>query len=310
VNVNQGTIFIVNPVSSSGRTPQRFEKLLPLIQAKFASAKIVHTRHPEHATEITRNELKAGAQMIVAVGGDGTGNEVINGFFENGQAISPNARLAILMSGTGGDFRRSIGIPKDLEAALLQIANGSATAIDVGLVNCKQLDGTFGHRYFLNASSLGLSALTALLVKERLGKQSRLAYLVAAFKALKRSKTQTLHLLYNGEKRTLDDISLLAFANGAFFGGAMHIAPNASITDGLADVISIAKVDLWMMTKNALKLYRGTHLSLKEVTHFQTSRLEVESNAGYDILVEADGEPCGKLPATFEILKGAIQLVR
>jgi YegS/Rv2252/BmrU family lipid kinase len=300
------TVFIVNPSSSSGRTKKRFEKLLPDVRAEFADAQILLTTAPLEATELTRSALRAGAKLIVAVGGDGTLNEVVNGFFEQRQNIASEARLAVLMSGTGGDFRRSIGEPKELKKELFQIKNGKTSAIDVGVVRCRQRDGTTKDRYFLNESSIGLSAYAALLAKENPGKQNRFAYVVGALRALYRSSPQTLDVNANGEKKTLPDVSFLTFANAAYFGGAMHIAPGASLTDGLADVVSVRNVSLMMMLRYARRLYCGTHYSLEQVTHFQTPRLEILGS--YDLLVEADGEPCGRLPASFEILKGAIQL--
>lgn len=307
--MNHRTTFIVNPTSSSGRTKRRFDHLTPLVRELFKDCEVRLTNERAHATELTRQAIREGSELVVAVGGDGTANEVVNGFFENGALISNKVKLAILMSGTGGDLRRSIGMPKDLKAGLTQIKNGSSAAIDVGLVYCRQADGSFEHRYFLNAASLGLSAHTALLVRNEIGKQSRLAYVLAAIKALRHSRPQILHLLVDGEKRTINDVSLLAFANASYFGGAMHIAPHASMIDGLADVICVSNINFFMMAKNIVRLYRGTHLDIKEVTHFRTSRIEVESPA-HVFLVETDGEPCGQLPATFEILKHSIQLQR
>jgi diacylglycerol kinase (ATP) len=301
------TTFIVNPTSSSGRTRERILKLEPEIRTQFPDAEILLTEHPGHATVLCRSAIKSGAEIVIAVGGDGTVNEVTNGFFEEGKPISQETKLGILMSGTGGDFRRSIGIPKDLSEALMQIKKGQVLKIDVGLLRCMSHDGFINERYFVNAASFGLSAMAATLVKDQLGKQSRYAYFVAALRALRRAKPTTLKIVVDGKEHELKDVSLLVFANASYFGGAMHIAPLASLTDGLADVICISNVNLWLMAKYIIRLYRGTHLKLKEVSHFRATRIEIPHH--HEIFVEADGEPQGRLPATFELKKGAISLV-
>lgn len=298
------TVFVVNPTSSSGRTQKRFAKLLPSIRTHFSEARVEYTQTPLHATELTRAALKDGADLLVAVGGDGTVNEVLNGFFENEMPINASARLGILMSGTGGDFRRSIGVPSNLEQALVQVKNGKSSRVDVGVVKATQQDGSQQCRYFLNASSIGLSAMAALLVKEQAVRPGRLEYIVAALRALKRSPPTPVTMTVDNETKTIDDLSLMTFANAAYFGGAMHIAPGASLTDGLADVVCIRKVGFWTMICHGLSLYRGTHLTLKISSHLRAQTLSAEGK----MLVEADGEPCGQLPATFAILPGAIQL--
>ena len=299
--------FIVNPESSSGRTKARFNRLEPEIQEAFPNAEILHTKEPGHGIMLTRAALESGANLVVAVGGDGTANEVANGFFDNRRLVSADAKLGILMSGTGADFRRSIGIPKDLRRALLRIKEGRTINIDVGVLKSQKSDGSLNERYFLNESSLGLSALAASLVKDLPGKQSRLSYVIAALRALRRSKSTTLRVIVDGKEMELKDVSLIAFANAGYFGGAMHIAPEASLTDGLADVVCISNINLWLMIKYVLRIYSGTHLGLREVTHFRASSLVVPNHN--EILVEADGEPQGTLPATFEILKGVLPLV-
>jgi len=301
------TTFIVNPTSSSGRTQGRIRKLEPEIRTHFPSAEILLTERPGHATALSRAAIKSGSEVVIAVGGDGTVNEVANGFFEDGKPLSQNAKLGILMSGTGGDFRRSIGVPKDLSEALLQIKKGKTLQVDIGLLRSYNHDGSINERYFVNAASLGLSAMAATLVKDRLGKQSRFAYFTAALRALRCSKPTTLKILVDGKERELKDASMLVFANASYFGGAMHIAPLADLTDGLADVICVSNVNLWLMAKYIVRLYRGTHLNLKEVSHFRASRIEVPHH--HEIFVEADGEPQGRLPATFELKKSAISIV-
>lgn len=299
--------FIVNPESSSGRTKARFHRIEPEIREAFLDTEILYTDRPGHGIALARTALESGAKLVVAVGGDGTANEVANGFFDNRKLVSPNAKLGILMSGTGADFRRSIGIPKDLRKALKLIKEGRTTNIDVGILKSHKADGSINERYFLNESSLGLSALAASLVKDIPGKQSRFSYVIAALRALRRAKSTTIRVTVDGKEKVLENVSLIAFANAGYFGGAMHIAPEASLTDGLADVICISNINLWLMLKYVVHIYRGTHLGLKEVSHFRASSLVVPNH--HEMLVEADGEPQGTLPATFEILKGALPLI-
>lgn len=299
--------FVVNPESSSGRTKARFHRIEHEIREAFPNTEILYTQRPGHGISLARTAIESGAELVVAVGGDGTANEVANGFFDNRKLVSPSAKLGILMSGTGADFRRSIGIPKDLRRAFARIKEGRTINIDVGVLKSTKPDGSLSERYFLNESSLGLSALAASLVKDLPGKQNRFSYVVAALRALRRTKSTTIRVLVDGKERELKNVSLIAFANAGYFGGAMRIAPEASLTDGLADVVCISNIDLWLMLKYVVHIYRGTHLGLKEVSHFRASSLVVPNH--HELLVEADGEPQGTLPATFEIIKGALPLI-
>ncbi|MDO9126957.1 MAG: diacylglycerol kinase family protein [Parvibaculum sp.] len=160
---------IVNPRSGGGRTgrawrviSETLEKELGPVRAHFTASP--STPHFLPAAELTRKALKDGAQLVIAVGGDGTISEVVNGFFENGVQINPDAHLAILNAGTGGDFRRTFDLPEDAADCVKHIASGKTRRIDIGRLTFVAEDGQETDRYFDNIASFGLSGETVRAV--------------------------------------------------------------------------------------------------------------------------------------------------
>jgi diacylglycerol kinase family enzyme len=160
---------IVNPRSGGGRTgrawrviSETIEKELGPVRAHFTGGPA--TPHYLPAAELTREALRAGAQLVIAVGGDGTIDEVVNGFFENGVAINPEAHLAVLNAGTGGDFRRTFDLPEDAAEGVKRIASGTTRRIDIGKLTFVAQDGQETTRYFNNIASFGLSGETVRAV--------------------------------------------------------------------------------------------------------------------------------------------------
>jgi YegS/Rv2252/BmrU family lipid kinase len=303
------TVFIVNPRSSSGRTARRFEALQPLIATLFPNAGLWHTKERGHATLLAQQALDEGAITVVAVGGDGTLNEVLNGFFEQGRLRKSDAALAVLMSGTGGDFRRSIGWPGDLHDELLRIQQGRRTLVDVGLVQSTSTNGEMQKRYFLNCASVGLTALAAAKVQASPKRKNRWAYFFAGLRALKEFPGETLEATLDDEFFLLQDLSFLTFANAVYFAGGVKVAPQADLSDGYADVCALSHLTLSYALIHAYRAYLGTHLSLKRVRHMRAKKIALQSQGQTPVLVEVDGEPCGRLPARFEICKQALPLI-
>lgn len=301
------TVFIINPRSNSSETSRRIEEIGEAILLQFPDAEILLTKEPGHATELSRNALKESANLVVAVGGDGTANEVMNGFFENGELVNSDAAFSVLVCGTGCDFRRTLEWPKDLNLELDKIKNGKTSFIDVGLVTYSQAEGCTRTRYFLNEASLGLSADVAKKVYDRKGNKNKLAYFIEALRSLRGHHAAAIRLVADGNSSNLQDVTFLVFANGAYFGGGMFIAPRANLADGLGEVVSFARINFWTFISRIHRLYLGSHLSMPQVTHFRAKKLEISGDER--VLVETDGEPCGQLPCTFEILTRKLKLL-
>lgn len=307
---------VVNPRSGGGRTGRGWriiaaalEKELGPVRAHFTASHSTPRFLP--AAELTRRALKDGAQLVIAVGGDGTISEVVNGFFENGAAINPHAHLAVLNTGTGGDFRKTFDMPEDLEGCIARIGAGTTRTIDLGRLTFVNEDGGEATRYFINIASFGLSGAVVRAVN-RAGFSKlfggSFAFLWATLVTALRYRSKPVRLATDtGFDETLN-IGTCAVANGKFFGGGMMIAPNAVPDDGLFDLIVMRDSTFGDMLAGAGSLRDGTHLTHEKITHFQARVLTATPVTAEPVLLDVDGEAPGRLPARFEIIPAAITL--
>ncbi|MGD0783978.1 MAG: diacylglycerol kinase family protein, partial [Candidatus Aminicenantales bacterium] len=150
------TQVIVNPESAKGMTRRRWGHIREGIRHFISEFRYEFTEKPLHAIEIARSAIKDGTELVIGVGGDGTMNEIANGFFDGAALINPAAKLGILPSGTGCDLTRSLNIPKRLKDAMEVITQGPAQIIDVGQVTFRTPDGGTLKRYFLNVADFGI----------------------------------------------------------------------------------------------------------------------------------------------------------
>ena len=305
------TVVIVNPKSQGGRLGKRWPELADTLQRQFPFDD-VHTQRAGHATELVREALRGGAERIVAIGGDGTVNEVVNGFFEDGKPIAPHASFALIPFGTGGDFRRTLGIPVETLDAAKLIAANHVRAIDVGRLDYISTAGAKAVRMFANIASFGVSGVVDRMVNESGKKLGRLRFALATARATWAYKNQRVQLIFDGDAqgRVEATINTVAVANGKFFGGAMKVAPNAELDDGQFDVIAMGDFGFADLVKSGRRLYQGTHLGMAKVTSRRAKLVEAEPVDPKGIVeLDVDGEPLGRLPARFELLPGALKVV-
>ena len=306
------TLAVVNPHSWGDRTGA----IWPSVKAKLSHAvgpvESVFTDAPMAAQRLTRQALKDSMEQIVAVGGDGTINEVVNGFFEDGEPIKPDAVLAVLTSGTGADFRRTFDMPDDLDAQIERIATTEIRAIDLGKLTFINDNGEEEVRFFDNIASFGLSgatdrAVNRLTFGKKFGGQT--AFYWGMLKALLGYKNQPVRIQVDDTFDEVVNVTTAAVCNGRFFGGGMHMAPNAKPNDGLLDVIIVADVGrLELLWKSPL-IYKGRHLDDPKVTVLSGRKITATPADGAgEVLLDVDGEAPGRLPATFEIVPNAIYL--
>lgn len=302
--------FIINPASSFGQTKKKLHKLVEEIKYYDQEAKVLITRHALHATGLTSMAIKDGYERIGVIGGDGTINEVINGYFEDGKAINKEASIGIVKSGTGSDFARSLKLANTTKEQIHNVMCGSKKKIDVGLVSAHDNNHRAISRYFINISSVGLSGLVAGNMKtttKSFGASA--AYFLATIKAIKNLQPQKLHIEKDGQEIVIDDCSLLSFANGKYFGGGMKVAPDAQIDDGVFSMIGIERLKLSFFLSHGFKVYNGTHTTLDNVHAYNMKKAKV-SNSGHEpMYVETDGELFAQLPATYEVVPRSVNLV-
>ncbi|HEU4728016.1 MAG TPA: diacylglycerol kinase family protein [Kofleriaceae bacterium] len=304
------TVLIVNPMSQGGRLGKRWTEIADTIGRAFPFDEAV-TQGPQDATRLTREALRAGAERVVAIGGDGTINEVANGFFDDaGAPVAPDASLAVIPFGTGGDFRRTLELPTRLADAAAVIAANHRRKIDVGRLEFVATGGGRAHRMFVNIASFGVSGVVDRLVNESDKRLGRLAFAVATARATWSYKNQRVQLVFDGADRVEATINTVAVANGRYFGGAMMVAPNAELDDGAFDVVAMGDFGFGDLLKSGRRLYKGTHLTMDKVTARRARVVEAEPiDPAAIIELDIDGENPGRLPARFELVPAALWVV-
>ena len=249
------------------------------------------TEAPGHAQKVTAHGLLNGYTGIIAAGGDGTLNEVVNGFWQDGNLINPEAALTFVNLGTGGDFARFV-YPKE-DAPTLQedplsnktpadpvdrLLHGQLQAVDVGLAHFVSKGSEAQSRYFINVANVGLGAESAQRVNEQKIKHGSgtFSFLKGTLATLLKYKPQHLRIVIDGNCKLNENIYGVMVCNGRYIGAGMMIAPQAQITDGLFDIIVIRKMSLINLLSQFPKIYRGTHLDIKGVEFWRGSQVEVD----------------------------------
>jgi YegS/Rv2252/BmrU family lipid kinase len=303
------TTVIVNPKSQGGKLARRWVEIADTIARAFPFDEAI-TTGPGDATRLAREALQAGAERIVAIGGDGTINEVVNGFFADGKPIAPDASFALIPFGTGGDFRRTMGIPLELHEAVRVIAANQRRKIDVGRLDLTTHAGAKVTRMFANIASFGVSGVIDRLVNESGKKLGRLSFAVATVRATWSYRNQRVQLVFDGTDRVDATINTVAVANGRYFGGAMMVAPGAEVDDGLFDVVSLGDFGFGDVLASGRRLYQGSHLGMDKVSVRRAKVVDAEPlEPGATVELDVDGEALGKLPARFEIVPSALWMV-
>jgi YegS/Rv2252/BmrU family lipid kinase len=292
---NFKTCVIVNPNSSNGKTGQQWGPLAEAIEERIGTFDHYLTSRPGEGTDLTRDALAKGYEMIVSVGGDGTHNEVTNGFFDGEEVVNPEGVLAVVTSGTGGDLRRTLGLEKGPYAALDTLIGRATRPFDVGQFTYLAHSGETRMGYFINILSFGIGGL----VDEKVNTSTKVlggktSFFIATLKALAAFRQQTITLqLDDGPQEELA-IHNVAISNGRSFGGGMYVAPNAEPDDGLFDVVSFVDMNTLQFAGLGSSIYKGRHLSNPKVKFAQASSIVATSEAA--VLLDVDGEQPGTLP--------------
>ena len=304
------TVVVVNPSSQGGKLGRRWTELADTLGRAFPFDEAI-TQAPGDATRLTREALRAGAERVVAIGGDGTVNEVVNGFFDDdGTPIAPDAAFALIPFGTGGDFRRTFHLPTEPGDAVKTIAKDHRRKIDVGRLTFRTANGGTAHRMFANIASFGVSGVVDRLVNESGKKLGRLSFLWATARATLTYKNQRVQITFDGADRIEATINTVAIANGRYFGGAMMVAPDAEVDDGVFDVVAIGDLGFGDLLVSGRRLYKGTHLTMDKISSRRAKVVEAEGiEPGAVIELDVDGESPGRLPARFEIVPSALWMV-
>lgn len=295
---------IINPEAGARATFKKW----PLISRLLNHIGFVFDHHytegSGHAIELAREAASDGYSYLVAVGGDGTVNEVANGILHSGN--SAGVSFGIVSTGTGSDFARSAGIPMDYENACRCLVSEKRLTIDAGIVEFMK-NGQKVERYFVNAAGIGFDA-AAVEATERMPKYfgGTIPYLAGLLRTLVTYRNKSVVLEVGDTKEPMTALSIMV-ANGNYLGGGMHIAPDAVMDDKLFDVVVIGDVGKFDLLKSLPMIYKGTHENHPKVIISRADTVIIHSEDR--LLVHADGELLGEGPASFRMVPSALKVV-
>lgn len=325
------TFVVANPLAGAGQVKKEWVRIERMLQAKLPEVDFAFTEGPDHATLLTREALRDGWEMVVAIGGDGTFNEAVNGFFEKSDApeefhrdedgwvrpreaasfepINSDAVMGLLPMGTGGDFRKSVGITEELAANIDRLGGDETRPCDVGQLVYIDHDGRLASRAFINIASCGFSGKVDKVVNNMWkGLGGPMSFQVASTWAWLRWNNQPLEILFDDDDKVTGDFFMVAVANGEYFGGGMHVAPQARIDDGKFEVVVLGDLSKWESAILMPRIYAGRHFEFEDASRREARRVQMRATGDEPVLIDLDGEQPGRLPALYQMHPGAIRL--
>lgn len=300
-------VFILNPAAGHGRAEGVWDSFREDMRRIHRDALFVRTNAPGHASALAGEALRNGAKLLVAVGGDGTFNEMLEGVMGAPPALREAAVLACLPAGSGCDLARHLGYPKDKEGLLRALSGGRRRPVDAGRVRYTCADGSRRERHFINIAAFGLAGDVARRVHAK-GKPlgGALSYAFASLRALLGARAGALRLLADGQ-----DISgryhMGVLANTSLMGGGMVVAPGAIDDDGALDLVLVSDMSRLRLLWNMPRIYSGSHVGRDGVSVLRVRCLEASSDG--PVYLNIDGEAEGMLPASFEVLPRAVSVL-
>ncbi len=291
------TCLIFNP-SARGQKAEAFNARL---SALFPSAALRHTKGPSDARRIASDAVREGFGTVVAVGGDGTANEVVNGIADVPGGLAA-VRLGLVPLGTINVFARELGLPRNLPGAARMLAAGNELKVDLGRAEF-WLNGAPQTRVFLQLAGAGLDARAVELVSWELKKKTGpMAYVVAGLHALRESQPK---IEVTGSAPASGELVLLG--NGRFYGGSFELFPAASLHDGLLDICVLPAANVWSAMQAGMGLATGSVHRFWKSQCFRSPTVTLRSASRVGL--QLDGEYVGELPVTFSVLPNALRVI-
>ena len=292
-------LVVANPISGQGRAMQHRHEIEAVLRRHGLAFELVVSEHPGHTVDLVARAVEGGCRRILAVGGDGTVNQCANGIFRQRAAPTDQILLGVMPIGTGNDWARTHGIPKDYAEVAALMASGAHRLHDVGVADF----GNGMQRHFVNVAGLGFDAhVVASLPDRTLGP---LAYLVGLAKGLLSYDAVSLGLTF-ADRKVDASAFVLFFAIGRYCGSGMNVAPRAEVDDGLFDITLVQALSRWEVLKSLRKLFDGTLLDHPKVIALREAQARVDAGP---VPVEADGELIGHAPVRFTLLPRALRVL-
>lgn len=298
---------IINPQAGSGKGKTDWPLIESLLKANGIDFDFVFTTHKYHSVELTVNAINQGYKKLIAVGGDGTLNEIVNGVFIQNKYPTTEIIIGVIAVGTGNDWSRMYNIHSTYEGKIAAIRDGNLFLQDVGKVEYEE-SMVKQARYFANAAGVGFDAEVARRtnrLKEH-GHRGKILYMGSLVRALFDYKPSFINIAIDGEKLQ-GTIFSLTVGIGCYNGGGMMQLPNAVSDDGLLDVTVIRQIRRFEVIRNIYRLYNGTILTHPKISgHIgKTVTIECEIPIG----LEVDGESVGVSPFTFSVVPKSINVI-
>lgn len=287
--------FIVNPVSGNGKTLKIIPKIIDYLSKNQIKYEIVHTEYKNHAVEIAKQSKKNNnIKMIVAVGGDGTLHEIVNGLYPS------EIPLGYIPAGTGNDFAREMDIPRDPIQALKRVLKMQTKKIDLGKIN---------DHYFINVTSMGFDGEVAKTANQSKLKHifGRLVYIYGIIKVLLTFRPKEITLVVDDKVIFYKNVWLIAIANNRFYGGGMEICPKAVNDDGEFDICVIKDLSHFQFLRLFPTIFSGKHINLPYVDTIRVKRIEVKTNE--ELTIQSDGEILGNISLRLKIIKQGLNVI-
>lgn len=303
------TLIIVNPNAAGGKAEGIFDCVKDRLREALGELIVVVSRRPEDLAGHIEAAAAAGAERLIAVGGDGTNHAVVNALLNRSNAAAAPLAFGSFPVGTGSDWARALGVPADLEAAADWLARAQPTACDVGKVEYSdpRQAGRRTGRFFLNIASAGVSGEVDARVN-RARRRTSATFLRATIATLLKYRPQPVVVDCDGERFYEGSSYLLAVANGRYFGRGMWIAPNALINDGLFDVVLVEGMPRLRILLALQTVFSGRHLDRKDVHSIRAGSVQVHSEDG-PLSLDLDGEEACGQDVQFTVLPQALKIL-
>ena len=295
---------IANPNAGRGQVAQHLPELERALRARRLEYRILETAGPGDAERLAREALASGERFLVAAGGDGTVDGVVNGMLADDRPVDPDAVLGVVAAGSGNDFVRTFGLPGDAGRATAVLQGESVFPIDVGKVTFATADGTTASRYFAGVAEAGLGAAMAARASRLPRGLGRGRDFLGFWFALTRFRVPEIRMTV-GDAEVGGRATHVVVANCQYRGGGMRISPRSWPNDGLLDVLVFRGPKSDAFTRLP-KLFHGDYLPDPNVGEYKGRRLTLDADR--PLPVQADGEILGTTPATFELLRLPIRL--
>ncbi|HET9957947.1 MAG TPA: diacylglycerol kinase family protein [Polyangiaceae bacterium] len=301
---------IVNPKAGSGSAARRLPEILREIERSGALSDSAETRAAGDAARLVREAREEGIDCVAVLGGDGTFNEACQAYIDDQGRACAGPDLAVIPSGTGGDFRRTFQLGTSTQEAVARLMSSAARPVDLGVIDAVAHDGTMRRHAFVNITSFGMGGLTDRIVNRSpkwMG--GRVAFFVAALRALAVYRNAPVRVTVDDEVCVEGPIVNVMIANGRYFGGGMKIAPDADPSDGLFDIVVIGDVSRSKSLSFTPHIYRGTHVDQPGVLVRRGRVVRAEPLVkDLEVLIDMDGETPGRLPLEARLLPCALRV--